>query len=257
MTILQAIDLRRSRRKYLPAPIAAQAKEALQALTAEYSEKSGARIELVFDNPAAFDGLRKTYGMLTGVHSYAGLIVNPGDKQAVERLGYYGELLMLHAVSMDLGACWVGGSFDRKLCPFTLGEGEEIICTITLGPVKEKNSLRESLIYGVTHRKTKTAEQMMSADTPVPDWFMAGMEAVRKAPSAVNRQPVMFHYKNGVVSASVENPGTATLLDFGIAKLHFELGAGGGTWAWGNGGTFIGSPLGELSPAAPAGDASD
>ena len=238
MTLLQAIDHRRSRRKYLPAPIAAQTKEALLALAAEYSEKSGGRIELVFDDPAAFDSLRKTYGMLTGVHSYAGLIVNPGDKLAVERLGYYGELLMLHAVAMNLGTCWVGGSFDRACCPFKLIDGEEIVCTISLGVTKEKNSLRESLIYGVTHRKTKTAEQMMSADAPVPDWFMAGMEAVQKAPSAVNRQPVLFSFKNGVVSASVENPGTATLLDFGIAKLHFELGAGGGTWDWGNGGTF-------------------
>jgi hypothetical protein len=27
-------------------------------------------------------------------------------------------------------------------------------------------------------------------------------------------------------------------LDFGIAKLHFVLGAGGGKWEWGNGGKF-------------------
>ena len=242
MTLLHAIDHRRSRRKYLPGPIDAQTREALQALAAEYSEKSGARIELVFDNPAAFDGLRKTYGMLSGVRNYAGLIVNPGDKQAVERLGYYGELLMLHAVSMNLGACWVGGSFDRACCPFTLTGGEEIICTVSLGPTKEKNSLRESLIYGITHRKTKTAEQMMTADAPVPGWFMDGMLAVQKAPSAVNRQSVLFSYKDGVVSARVENPGSMTLLDFGIAKLHFELGAGGGAWAWGNGAAFTHNP---------------
>jgi len=244
MTLLQAIDVRRSRRKYLPAPIAAQTKEALQALAAEYSlraadsEKSDARIELVFDNPAAFDGLRKTYGMLTGVHSYAGLIANPADKQAVERLGYYGELLMLHAVAMGLGACWVGGSFDRASCPFKLIDCEEIVCTISLGVTNEKNSLRESLIYGVTHRKTKTIDQMIDIDAPAPDWFMRGMEAVQKAPSAVNKQPVTFSLKDGAASASVENPGSMTLLDFGIAKLHFELGAGGGTWEWGNGGTF-------------------
>jgi len=28
-------------------------------------------------------------------------------------------------------------------------------------------------------------------------------------------------------------------LDSGIAKLHFELGAGGGIWAFGNGAAFI------------------
>ena len=239
MTLLEAIDIRRSRRKYLPDPIEAQTKQALIDLAVEFTEKSGARIELVFDDPAAFDSLRKTYGMLTGVHNYAGLIARKDDRQAVERLGYYGELLMLHAVTMGLGACWVGGSFDRGSCPFKLSDGEEIICAISLGCAKEKNSLRESLIYGITHRKTKTVEQMMSVDAPAPDWFLAGMRAVQKAPSAVNRQPVMFSFKEGVVSASVENPGSMTLLDFGIAKLHFELGAGGGTWDWGNGAAFV------------------
>jgi len=28
-------------------------------------------------------------------------------------------------------------------------------------------------------------------------------------------------------------------IDFGIAKLHFEIGAGGGKWSWGNNGEFI------------------
>ena len=229
MTLLEAIDLRRSRRKYLLDPIDEKTAEALQELAKEYSEKSGARIELVFDNGAAFDGLRKTYGMLTGVKNYAGLIARGGDRKAAERLGYYGELLMLHAVAMGLGTCWVGGSFDRGSCPFVLAEGEEIICTISLGYAREKNSLRESIIYGATHRKTKTIEQMMDTDAPAPDWFLAGMRAVQKAPSAVNRQPVMFSYKNGVVTAALENVSTSALLDLGIAKLHFELGAGNGS----------------------------
>jgi len=245
MTLLEAIDIRRSRRKYLPDPIDAQTKEALQALAAEYSEAANARIELVFDDPSAFDSLRKTYGMLTGVHNYAGLIARRDDPQVAERLGYYGELFMLRMVAMGLGTCWVGGSFDRACCPFALSDGEKIVCTITLGYTREKNSLRESLIYGVTHRKTKTIEQMISADVPVPDWFMAGMRAVQKAPSAVNRQPVVFSYKDCVATAGMDNTGDP--LDLGIAKLHFELGAGGGQWSWGNGAAFKGSPLGELS----------
>ena len=227
VTLTEAIDIRRSRRKYLPDPIEPQTKEALLAIAAEYSAKSGAHIELVFSNPAAFDGLRKTYGMLSGVRNYAGLIAQKDDREAIERLGYYGELLMLHAVTMNLGTCWVGGSFDRASCPFVLADGEQIVCTITLGYAREKNSLRESLIYGVTHRKTKAIEQMMDVDAPAPDWFLAGMRAVQKAPSAVNRQPVVFSCRNGAVSAAT--PGkddTGSLLDLGIAKAHFELGAG-------------------------------
>ena len=238
MTLLEAIDLRRSRRKYLPDPINKQAKEKLQALAQEYSVSSGARIELVFDNGEAFDGLRKTYGLLAGVRNYAGLIAPKGDREAAERLGYYGELLMLHAVAMGLGTCWVGGSFDRAGCPFQLTGCEEIVCTITLGVTNEKNSLRESFFYAATHRKTKTFEQMMDVDAPAPDWFLAGMRAVERAPSAVNRQPVVFSWKDGIVTAGVGGTGASMMLDLGIAKLHFELGAGRGRWNWGNNAAF-------------------
>ena len=162
--------------------------------------------------------------MLSGVRNYAGLIAGNGDDRAREKLGYYGELLMLHAVTMGLGACWVGGSFDRKSCPFGLAEGEKILCTITLGYAKEKNSARESLIYGVTHRKTKALEQLYRSDVPAPEWFLDGMRAVQKAPSAVNRQPVLFAYEGGKVTASLLEGGDP--LDLGIAKLHFELGGG-------------------------------
>ena len=239
MTLNEAIDLRRSRRKYLPSPIDPAVIETLEALAAQYSEAGNIRIEFVWNDGGAFDGLRKTYGLLTGVRNYAGLIGPKGDPAAAERLGYYGELLMLRAVALGLGTCWVGGSLDRRLCPLPLAENEEIVCTIALGPVQEKDSPREKLIYGVIHRKTKSIEEMMETDAPPPPpWFLEGMKAAQKAPSAVNRQPVKFSYKNGQVTAGVESGGTVSAMDLGIAKLHFELGAGQGKWAFGNHAAF-------------------
>jgi len=241
MTLTEAIDARRSRRKYLADPIEPALRDQLEALAREYGEKANTRMEFVWDDGGAFNGLRKSYGLLTGVRNYAGLIAAKDDPAAAERLGYYGELLMLHAVTMGLGTCWVAGSFDRAACPFALSEGEKLWCTITVGPVRERNSPRENLIYGITHRRTKAIEDMldipgmMGAAQTVPDWFMDGMRAVQKAPSGVNRQPVKFSYKDGVVKACVEGKDW---LDLGIAKLHFELGAGRGTWEWGNGGVF-------------------
>jgi len=61
------------------------------------------------------------------------------------------------------------------------------------------------------------------------------MRTVQKAPSAVNRQPVMFSYKDGKVTAGVKNYNDiGTVLDLGIAKAHFELGVGNGKWEFGN-----------------------
>jgi len=99
--------------------------------------------------------------------------------------------------------------------------------------------MKEKLIYAMTHQKTKSAQELYESDAPIPEWFKSGISAVQKAPSAVNRQPVTFAYKNGVTSASVKDIGISGMaLDLGIAKLHFELGAGGGSWDWGNGSPY-------------------
>lgn len=233
--LTEAIELRRSRRKYIESPIGAEVAEKLQTLALEYGQKANVRLELVLNNGSAWGGLRKSYGMFTGVKNYVGLIASKTDFEAMERLGYYGELLMLHAVAMGLGTCWVGGSFDRKLCPFVLCGDEMIVCAIALGYAQEQESMKEKLIRSVTHRKTKTIKDMMTTDAPAPGWFMAGMRAVQKAPSAVNRQPVVFSLKEGKVTAGVEKASDiGSVLDLGIAKQHFELGAGCGSWSFGN-----------------------
>ncbi len=237
--ILSAIDKRRSRRKYLPAPPEPLAVKTLQTFIDELNSRESLKMRLILNNGDAFNGFSKSYGMLSGVQNYILLIGNPSDAAETEKLGYFGEWLVLHATALGLGTCWVGGTFDRNSCPTEPKEGESIICAITVGNTTPELSGKEKLIRWGTHRKSKTAEQMYTSDAPVPDWFLSGMEAVRKAPSAVNRQPVMFSYENGTVTASVKRIEDASYaLDLGIAKLHFQLGAGGGSWQFGNGAAF-------------------
>ena len=75
-----------------------------------------------------------------------------------------------------------------------------------------------------------------------PEWFEAGVAAAAKAPSAMNGQPVLFAYdkESGDASATLD-PSVAygSAVDLGIAKMNFQIGAGGGVWTWGNGGHFI------------------
>ncbi|MGB8451762.1 MAG: nitroreductase family protein [Anaerocolumna sp.] len=47
----------------------------------------------------------------------------------------------------------------------------------------------------------------------------------KEYPAAVNKQPVKFEFKNGEISAFVEDE--RFLIDLGIAKTHFTLAAGG------------------------------
>ena len=238
--LLQAMEYRRSRRKYTDEALDPDAVESLLSLMAELGGKGDRSIRLVLNNGEAFKGFRKSYGMLKGVQNYIALVGNKKNAVEVEKLGYYGQWLVLHATALGLGTCWVGGTFDRALCNLELKRGENIICVITVGYVPAELSRRERFIHRIVHRKTKTIDEMYTSETAVPNWFLAGMKAVSKAPSAVNRQPVMFAYENDVVSASIGGfKGEADALDLGIAKLHFEQGAGGGEWEFGNGGKFI------------------
>jgi len=243
MTLEEAILERRSRRRYLGTPLAGTVVSKLQEQIDTYNKPGSFHMALVTGDGKGFNGFLKSYGMLSGVNDYIGLIADERDETGVEKLGYYGELIMLHAVTLGLGTCWVGGSFRKADMPFVLGETEELVCTITIGNVDAESSFRERLMHKIIHRKTKQITDMYEADGVVPAWFIQGMEAVQRAPSAMNKQPVKFTYRDETVTASVEKLrdglyGRMTVLDLGIAKLHFELGAGGGTWGFGDGSIF-------------------
>jgi nitroreductase len=240
MTIQEAINVRTSRRKYLEGALEQMQSDKLQKLITEYNQIGGFRIELVLNNGEAFNGFTRSYGMLSGVNHYFGFIAHEDDPHADEKIGYYGELLVLHATTLGLGTCWVGGTFSKSKTPFNLTANERLACLITVGNIEETHSFKEKLIYHITHRKTKSLEKMFTTNGPVPDWFLKGMEAVQKAPSAMNKQPVMFSYQDGCIKAAVKSTTKYLVaFDLGIAKLHFELGSGGGKWQWGNGAEFV------------------
>lgn len=237
MTILEAIDVRSSKRKYLASPIDDNEAGQLTSLINSINEVTGLHFQFIQNNGDAFNSFLKSYGLLTGVTNYFALVGkdDPGFK---ERCGYFGEKLVLNATMLGLGTCWVGGTFDKHSCVSQVRQNETLCCVIAVGNTPDSLSTREKLISKLVHRKTKKTHEMYQKDEQVPEWFMAGMRAVQRAPSAANRQPVMFSYNGGRVTASMTENKSITPVDLGIAKLHFELGSGGGSWQWGNGGEF-------------------
>lgn len=234
MTDLEAIEIRKSRRGYLDTPIKPKSMEKLKSILEDCNQKSGLSLQWIEDGREAFSGFSIGYGMFSGVRSYFALVGKNSDAYRNEKIGYYGEILVLEATKLGLGTCWVGGTFRKSHCPCVIGPDETLVGVITVGNVAEKEGLKERTIYRLAHRGTKTLEQLYTSDQPVPDWFISGMQSVQKAPSAVNRQPVHFLNQNGVITAAVHNASQLQLIDLGIAKLHFELGAGKGKFELGN-----------------------
>ena len=96
MTLLEAIPARHSVRAYTGRSIPPEAAEQLRAELQAGNQAGGLHMQLVTDDPAAFDGLLAHYGKFRGVRHYIALI-GPKTPDLEEKLGYYGERAALLA----------------------------------------------------------------------------------------------------------------------------------------------------------------
>ena len=226
MTLLEAISARHSVRKYLDKEIPADIIAALQDKIAECNKVGNLSIQLVQNETKAFTGML-SYGSFSGVKNYL-VMVGKKAKDLDERVGYYGEQLVLLAQTLGLNTCWVGLSYRKVPEAYNVGKDEKLACMIALGYGETQ---------GVSH-KVKSIEEVSNASDITPSWFKKGVEAALLAPTAVNQQKFSFEYlglKNNRHQVSAKKGFSMigyTQMDLGIAKCHFEFGAGKENFDW-------------------------
>lgn len=228
MTLQEAIEARHSVRAYREQPLAAEVAAVLEEKIAELNRLGSLHMQLVRNEPKAFQGMLAKYGRFRSVGNY---IVMAGKKAADldERIGYYGEQLVLLAQTLGLNTCWVGLSYSKVPGTYVLDEGEVIQAYIAIGYGETQ---------GVAH-KIKRVEQVSNADEQSPAWFRRGVEAALLAPTAVNQQKFFFEYvpagngmKSQVLAKRLFSLIGFTQMDLGITKYHFEIGAGKENFDW-------------------------
>ncbi|WFA08050.1 nitroreductase family protein [Tissierella sp. Yu-01] len=229
-----AIENRVSRRKFEKEPITGWEKENIISLINQLNEASGLTMAFMEDGGGAFGKLRKSYGLFTNVRSIILMKGKKDDKDLKEKIGYYREDLVLAITDLGLGTCWVGGTFDKDELP--IDSDEKLACVVAVGKVSAP-SLTEKMVRSATHRKVKSIEERIISTQPLPQWVQNGMKAVLFAPSAKNTQKVMFKYENNTLSAQIVDDYSMDLINLGIAKKHFEIGAKG-KFEFRNGGIF-------------------
>ena len=224
MNLIAAIEARHSVRRYLDLPVEADKLDLLRKAVEEANAASGLNIQLVVDEPKAFNGMFiTTYGQFYGVKNYL-VMAAPKGKEWEEKVGYYGEKLVLLAQTLGLNTCWAGLTYKKIPTAFTLRKGDIIHCEIALG-YGENQGLQHPM---------KPAEKFYEADGEVPEWFKAGLEAALLAPTAVNQQKFKFilHEGDKVEVKTFFSPWGYTQVDLGIVKCHFEIGAGKENFEW-------------------------
>ena len=221
MTLQEAMTARHSVRQYLDKPIEAEKIEELKALIDECNREGGTHMQLVTNEPKAFTGGMAKYGKFSGVSNYIAVVGKKGDDT---NLGYWGEKVVLRAQMLGLNTCWVGLTVSKQPDAYQVLDGEKLVCVIALGYGANQ---------GVQH-KLKPIEDFVEVSGPMPEWFRKGMEAVMLAPTAVNQQKFRFLLRDGnrvEAQARFSIIGYAKI-DLGIAKYHFEVGAGKENFAW-------------------------
>ncbi len=221
ITLQEAIVARHSVRQYHNRPIEKSLIDRLRSEIEICNTEGHLHIQLVVDEPQAFGSGMAKYGKFSGVSSYLAMV---GSKDADEAIGYYGERLVLLAQQLGLNSCWVGLSFSKQPDYYRIDEGEKLHCVISLG---------YGITQGVQH-PMRDISHFVKVNGNMPEWFRKGVEAAMLAPTAVNQQKFEFELMG---DHSVRARSRFTLIgygkiDLGIAKYHFEIGAGKENFEW-------------------------
>lgn len=220
MNFNQAITDRHSVRQYIDKPISDDLKAQLSSYVAEQNKESGLHIQVIFDEPQAFNCFMADYGSFKNVTNYIALVGKNDDKLS-EKCGYYGEKIVLFAQTLGLNTCWVGMSYSKSKAQFTVSKGEKLCLMIALGYGENQ---------GKPH-KSKSYEEVVKSTISTPDWFKKGITAALLAPTAINQQKFTFFYDGEYVWAKA-GLGFFSKVDLGIVKAHFEIGAGRENVVW-------------------------
>ena len=212
----EAIDARHSVRQYKDIPIESEKVDKLNALIATCNKDSGLHMQLITNEPDAFNSFLAHYGKFTNAVNYIALVGKKNMPSLEETCGYYGEKIVLEAQMMGLNTCWVAGTFSKKKSRIEIAEDEKIVCVIAIGYGENQ---------GKPH-KSKPVEKLCREDlSKMPEWFKTGVDAALKAPTAINQQKFYITMENDEAVIVAKSAAMAKI-DLGIVKYNFEAASG-------------------------------
>ena len=214
MTEKEAILQRHSVRKYEDKKIEPEKVKLIEEKIAELNAEGNLNLQFMEDAGKAFKGIILS---AMGLGSAPSAIACAGEvsEDLEERVGYYGEKLVLYLQTLGLNTCWVG-SFKKNGVDAEITSGEKVVIAIAVG-------------YGKTQgvpRKCKTADQVTAGKADQPDWFKEGVEMALLAPTAINQQKFLITLNDDETVSFTDKGGPYSRVDLGIVKCHFEIGAG-------------------------------
>ncbi len=213
MDIIEAIRARHSVRSYKPDRIEGEKVSLIREKIDELNKAGDLRIQFIEDAGKTYN---KLLNRMMGLGSAPSVIACVGKEadDLDQRVGYFGEKLVLYAQQLGLNTCWAG-TFNRKNIAAEVSEGERLVISIAIGYGKEQ---------GKPH-KSKDAAQVSEVSGERPGWFDKGVEMALLAPTAINQQKFIIRLNPDESVEFIDRGGIFSQVDIGIVKCHFEIGS--------------------------------
>ncbi|HVO39669.1 MAG TPA: nitroreductase family protein [Spirochaetia bacterium] len=261
--VARLIRSRFSCRSYADASIDAERQGKLRSVMEEITAGplgAPVRFTLLAPGTADRDALRGlgTYGFIRGSAGFVAGAAGAGPRD-LEDYGYSLERIVLAATELELGTCWLGGTFARSSFSrrIALQRAEKMPAVAAVGIIADPRQARNTPLrrrIGSDNRLPWTQlfteggfTRPLTPDDAGP--WAEPLEMVRLAPSASNRQPwrivrdgAAWHfylrrtrgYRRGIVGRLL-GMNDIQRVDMGIAMCHFALTAREtgleGTWS--------------------------
>jgi nitroreductase len=184
-----------------------------------------------------------TYGFIQGARYFIAGQVIPSQTAFLD-YGHALESIMIELTGMDLGTCWLGGTFNRGEFARAVGlkAGSVIPAVTPVGYPTARKGIGERLIRMGAGSKNRLPWQELFFDrntnrplTPENTSPLTGLfEAVRLAPSASNKQPWRILREDNLYRFFLQRtpgygnkyiPVDLQVVDIGIAMSHWDLAA--------------------------------
>lgn len=249
MTIEQIIKARHSVRSFDGCPVLADISASLKSVETQVCNPFKAPYQFVFHTfDAQAEAHPGTYGVIQNASTYILVGVQPDNPLSYMAAGYSLERMLLHAVGMGLGYCWMGGTFRGNdfVKAINFDTPLHLRLIIPIGYPADRIRLTERLakaLFRSNSRKpfdTLFSQNEFGEHIPASSPYSTALEMMRLAPSSLNSQPWRALVDGDKVHFYGRISNNLNYTDIGIAISHFTAVA----------------PIGKLatSPDAPHSD---
>ena len=239
--IEEAVKKRYSVRNYSAKPVEEEKRKKIKAFVEGLENPLGNKVTFHYLENDTMENEERlgTYGVIKGAKQYIGTTINL-EPMSLEALGYEFEALVLYLTHLDIGTCWLGGTFDREgfAEAMEIKEGEIFPIITPYGYAadqKHEKEIEMRKFVQADHRKG-WEELFYKGDFKTPlskdeaSAFASAFEMVRLGPSASNKQPWrLLKDGNKVHFFEFKEPGYSDRfrydiqrVDIGIAAAHFD-----------------------------------